>query len=190
MCTVKCSAFASSSPSGAVDRKKRPTFPQMALTRHVLKLRFLLNSFIHAAAPSTGFSLGCRPGASFTLGGLFEFLPPLAEARNCQSLFGWGVSVIALLQERDEGMGAWEYKRSSHSRYGSNESPLQAHGYAIHTVPPGRPNSGFARCRAREGHPRTSHRVSALTVAGSLESNSRSLVEPKVIGERESKTRE
>ena len=76
----------------------------MALTRNVLKLRFFLNSFTHSAASSTGFNLGCCFGASFTFGGLFEFLPPLAEARNCQSLFGWGVSTVALFQEKDEGV--------------------------------------------------------------------------------------
>lgn len=75
------------------------------------------------------------------------------------------------------------YERSSHSRYGSNEFPLQAHEFAPHSVPLGRRDSDFARRRARvgEGPPRTSHRGFALTIAGSPELSPRLPVEPKVI---------
>lgn len=59
---------------------------QTPLTRNVLQLRLLLDSFIHATAPSTGGCFGGCPGASFPFGGLLEFLPPLAEACYCQSL--------------------------------------------------------------------------------------------------------
>jgi len=96
------SAFANSPPTVTADRKGRSTFPQEALPDNVLKLRFFLNSFIHTAAPGTSFSLGCCPGTPFTFGGLLEFLPSLAEARDCQSLFEWGVSIVALFQEKDE----------------------------------------------------------------------------------------
>ena len=77
------------------------------------------------------------------------------------------------------------YKRFSHSRYGSNERPLPAHGFAPHSVTLGRWYSDFAIRWARmvgEGHPQTSHRGFALTIAGSLELSPRSPVEPRVIG--------
>jgi hypothetical protein len=162
------------------------TLPK-TVTRNVLELGFLVDSFIHAATPSSGFGLGCCPGTPFTFSRLFEFLPPLAEARDCQSLFGWARMVSSFQERKDEaGREMKECARSSRSRCGSNEFPLRAHGFVMRTAPPGGRDSGFAKCRMRlvgEGHLRTPHRGSALIVDGRLESSLRSLVEPKGIGE-------
>jgi hypothetical protein len=118
----------------------------------------------------------------FALSRLLKFLPPLAEARNCQSLLGCGFSVVMLLHRMDEGVEGMAKYPVSFVLDTAQTSFLFELTNTKYMV---RLRCGVwenAVCGWLEGYPRTSHRGSLLIVTGSPEWSSISHAEPGVIG--------